>query len=155
MKIYCFGIPGVVANSDDRPLDTLLSYHMDKSSSGAAPIRYAVRQVLDQELNKEKLLRNSSIRHARSGTTAIKGIDGEDDKENQNPAEKAKEPGVKRDFFGRIMTESRPLSAGKGTKEQPAKAGAKDEGRIWVSFHEGYSNAVRKPITLKELMDGF
>ena len=29
------------------------------------------------------------------------------------------------------------------------------ERKVWVSFHEGFSNAVRKPITLEELMRGF
>jgi chromosome transmission fidelity protein 18 len=27
-------------------------------------------------------------------------------------------------------------------------------GRIWVSFHEGFSNAVRKPVTLDDIMRG-
>jgi chromosome transmission fidelity protein 18 len=26
------------------------------------------------------------------------------------------------------------------------------EGKVWVSYHEGFSNAVRKPLTLAELM---
>ena len=137
----------------------MLFYHMDKSSSGAAPTRYAVRQVLDQELNKEKILQNAVLRHARSGTMASKET-FEDDKENQNPADKAKVasskvPGAKRDFFGRVINECRPASSGKGAAESSAKAGAEDEGRVWVSFREGFSNAVRKPITLKELMEGF
>ncbi|KIX97362.1 uncharacterized protein Z520_06814 [Fonsecaea multimorphosa CBS 102226] len=143
------------------PLDTLLSYHMDKSSSGAAPVRYAVRQVLDQELRKERILQNSVTRHARSGTSGLDGgIDGGANKENESPADKAKEissqgPGTKRDFFGRIINESRPTSAGKGAKERMGQLRTKAEGRVWVSFHEGFSNAVRKPITLRDLLDGF
>ena len=138
----------------------MLSYHMEKSISAAGPIRYAVRQVLDQELKKEKILQNYLSRHGRSGAANITlDLNGEN-KENESPAEKgkliaAKEAGIKRDFFGRIVIEDRPQSAGKGGKEQAATAQGKDEGRIWVSFHEGFSNAVRKPITLKELMDGF
>ncbi|KAK4946301.1 Chromosome transmission fidelity protein 18 [Elasticomyces elasticus] len=143
------------------PLDTLLSFHMDKEGQSVAPVRYAVRQVLDQELRKEKLLQNSAAKHARSGPlTGMSVADGEDDKENEAPVGKAKETlatdlNAKRDFFGRIINESRPLSAGKAVSADMAKVQAKDEGRIWVSFHEGFSNAVRKPITLKELLDGF
>ncbi|EXJ54241.1 hypothetical protein A1O7_09578 [Cladophialophora yegresii CBS 114405] len=138
------------------PLDNLLAYHMEKSASGAGPIRYAVRQVLDQELKKEKILQNSAVRHARSGTS-YSSLTGDENKENESPANKAqrvasKEPGVKRDFFGRLINEERPKSAGKAVNEPGLKLQA---GRIWVSFHEGFSNAVRKPITLKELMDGF
>ncbi|KAH0829583.1 Chromosome transmission fidelity protein [Fonsecaea pedrosoi] len=142
------------------PLDTLLSYHMDKSCSVTAPVRYAVRQVLDQELRKERLLQNSVARHARSTISGLNGItDEEADKENESPADKArgassKDLGIKRDFFGRIINESRPTSAGKGVKEQPVKLGT-NESRVWVSFHEGFSNAVRKPITLRDLLDGF
>ncbi|KAJ9605584.1 Chromosome transmission fidelity protein 18 [Cladophialophora chaetospira] len=136
------------------PLDNLLSYHMDKSSSGAGPIRYTVRQVLDQELKKEKILQSSVLRQARSGSS-YSHHDLDEHKENENPAATVKELGVKRDFFGRVITEDRPPSAGKAAKEQAAKVQGKGGGRIWVSFHEGFSNAVRKPITLKELMDGF
>ena len=133
---------------------------MDKTVSGAGPIRYAVRKVLDQEVKKEKILQNAAIRYGRSGTSSlVLDPNGDDNKENENPGEKAKqvlkEAAVKRDFFGRIITDDRPQSAGKATRDQAAKGQAKDEGRIWVSFHEGFSNAVRKPITLKELMDGF
>ncbi|OAP55848.1 hypothetical protein AYL99_10000 [Fonsecaea erecta] len=143
------------------PLDTLLSYHMDKSSSAAAPVRYAVRQVLDQELRKERLLQNSVIRHARSATSDLNGgIDVEANKENEGAADKAmaassKHAGMKRDFFGRIINESRPTSAGKGAKGHAGKLETRAEKRVWVSFHEGFSNAVRKPITLKDLLDGF
>ena len=114
--------------------------------------------MLDQELKKEKILQNSARRHGRSGPSSLSlNLYEDDNKENENPVGKvvAKDTSVKRDFFGRIITDDRPQSAGKATKEKAAKAQAKDEGRIWVSFHEGFSNAVRKPITLKELMDGF
>jgi chromosome transmission fidelity protein 18 len=26
------------------------------------------------------------------------------------------------------------------------------EGRVWITYHEGFSNAVRKPLTLAEIM---
>jgi chromosome transmission fidelity protein 18 len=29
-----------------------------------------------------------------------------------------------------------------------------DRERVWVTFHEGYSNAVRKPVSLGELVGG-
>lgn len=134
---------------------------MVKEGQTIAPVRYAVRQVLDQELRKEKLLQNSTAKHARTGPlTGRSAVDPDHDKENEAPVSKAKEalakdPTAKRDFFGRIINESRPTSAGKGAAADMAKVLGKDEGRIWVSFHEGFSNAVRKPITLKELLDGF
>lgn len=142
-----------------RPIDSLLTLHLEKSSRSIAPIRYAVRQVLDQELTKEKMLQNSLARHARASTESRKISDPDDDKENSDPAAKAahslsKDAGMKRDFFGRVIHDVRPVSAGNNTaKVQPLAK--EDGGRIWVSFNEGFSNAVRKPITLKELIDSF
>jgi chromosome transmission fidelity protein 18 len=42
---------------------------------------------------------------------------------------------------------------GEGRKKVVENKGG-DVGRIWVSFNEGYSNAVRKPITVDELLRG-
>ncbi|KAJ9620354.1 Chromosome transmission fidelity protein 18 [Knufia peltigerae] len=146
------------------PLDTLLTYHLDGK---VAPVRYAIRQVLDQELAKEKLLQNSVARQARAGASYLD--DDGVDKENMPTVEKVgetmntKTTGAKRDFFGRVILESvnanetRPKSSGKGVSGLGDKTltTTTEEGRIWVSFHEGFSNAVRKPITLKEFLDGF
>jgi chromosome transmission fidelity protein 18 len=135
-----------------------MTFYLDKTSSSTAPVRYAIRQVLDQELKKEKLLANSVARHARSSIYPEDIAAADEDKENRNPVEKAKEamakaPLTKRDFFGRIVNDVRPRSKGNGAIDL-TKVG-KDDKRVWVSFHEGFSNAVRKPITLKELMDSF
>lgn len=69
---------------------------------------------------------------------------------------------VKRDFFGRvIVNEAQPQrkhSNHKGDTDGDMKdknGKEKEEHKVWVSFHEGFSNAVRKPISLRELMGGF
>ena len=74
---------------------------------------------------------------------------------------KSKAHGVKRDFFGRIIiNETRPSkndgdeASDKSAKERKPVGGEEGENKVWVSFHEGFSNAVRKPITLDELMRG-
>jgi chromosome transmission fidelity protein 18 len=140
-----------------RPLDTLTAFHMDKGSTSVAPVRYAVRQVLDQELRKEKVLQANMLRQARS--TALV-LDEDEDKENEAPTLskveqiKIQPVKVKRDFFGRVITDERPNSSGKGAQRAGSAVEA-EGGRVWVSFNEGFSNAVRKPITLKELMDSF
>lgn len=59
---------------------------------------------------------------------------------------------MKRDFFGRVIKE-KPMPEGVQQKKKAENKGG-DEGRIWVSFNEGYSNAVRKPITVDELLRG-
>lgn len=64
---------------------------------------------------------------------------------------------LKRDFFGRIIEGARHPSKGEARtsshiEERDVRC---EDRRVWVSFHEGFSNAVRKPITLEELMKGF
>jgi len=63
--------------------------------------------------------------------------------------------GAKRDFFGRVINEVLPSK--QETSEEPRKklksaAGVERDETVWCSFHEGFSNAVRKPITLAELL---
>lgn len=74
---------------------------------------------------------------------------------------KRKNTGTKRDFFGRIINESRPIALdGNKAGEKAAKEESlisvsdREVNNVWVTFHEGFSNAVRKPITLEELMRG-
>ena len=128
----------------------------------SAPVRYAVRQVLDQELRKQQLFQNTAARHARSSSLSKENTDAfhDDDKENTNTKENLGPDvkiiaGVKRDFFGRIINEARPVSRGKNSQPQELNTAKQEGNSVWVSYHEGYSNAVRKPITLKELIESF
>lgn len=135
-----------------------------------APTRYAVRQVLDQELQKTKLMRDATSRQARFRAGGVGGAAGGllgmgdhlhfgSNKENAKAAAAAaKQQGmpavrVKKDFFGRIIkTEARPLQEGDGNSgDEPL---GKAETKVWVTFHEGLNNAVRKPLMLDELMRG-
>lgn len=126
------------------------------------------------------MLQASQIRQAR-GSGALTGLvfptnEESEGKENLRPGIKAdgqdqKPVKVKRDFFGRpIVATSLPTpppeigekvdastiaksTATKGKAQTTTEGG--ESGRIWMSFHEGFSNAVRKPITLRDLLDGF
>lgn len=72
-----------------------------------------------------------------------------------------------RDFFGRIITTQEQQGGGlrkkkDGETETDMKVVMNKKGKgggvnnqVWVSFNEGFSNAVRKPITIEELMRGF
>ncbi|RMZ77230.1 hypothetical protein DV738_g4490, partial [Chaetothyriales sp. CBS 135597] len=94
------------------PLDMLTSFHIAKDhssssySSSSAPVRYAVRQVLDQELRKEKAVQAALSRQARS--TALGHEIKPTNNKNKAPpapalskAEQIKQQSakVKRDFF--------------------------------------------------------
>jgi len=126
-------------------------------------VRYAVRQVLDQEYQKNIIVRENAARQAR-----YKAGNPEDDveyslsnnKENQKHHAYEKVLGAKKDFFGRVVREEvMPLQEIDGNAEAEGRGGkikkdGKDDNKVWISFHEGFSNAVRKPITIDELLRG-
>lgn len=161
---------GMLTSSPHRPLDTLATFETATVAPGSAPapVRYAIRQVLDQEYQKYLIEQSAIIRQARYKAANPLGQApniGYADKENEAVEQGHKEPkvvGAKRDFFGRIINESRPLVSEGGAAEEEAvtrrkqSSGSDDQvNKVWVSFHEGFSNAVRKPITLEELMRSF
>lgn len=137
-----------------RPIDSLVVFSKIKGSSieasgGTVPVRYAVRQVLDQEYRKATMRKQSD-----SMSAATLGTKGPKNSDEMAAAKAMKEATVKRDFFGRLVEQptaqpNDPNNAD-GWAEESSKAGRK----VWVTFHEGFSNAVRKPISMGELMAG-
>lgn len=151
-----------------RPLDNLAAFDTAcQNCSTTAPARYAIRQALDQEYQKYLLRQRADARQARYKAGAGFGSEadlGVEDKENASTGEdglKLKPVAVKRDFFGRVIDVALPAARGQsstGENEEPQSLELNEkwkERKVWVSFHEGFSNAVRKPITLDELMRGF
>ena len=118
-------------------------------------VRFAVRQVLDQEWRKEDKRRAEVARMARFSGGDLSNIGGADVPEVSGGAEEGKKgirdvTAVKRDFFGRPVALPKPGSAQDVKAKKEAKTA--EEKRVWITYHEGFSNAVRKPITLAELM---
>ncbi|KAL2867143.1 putative sister chromatid cohesion factor (Chl12) [Aspergillus lucknowensis] len=141
------------------PLDSLVTYSKANGiTSTSGPVRYAIRQVLDQEYRKETVRKQSeampSTTNSGKKTTKKPTADG------QNPAARPTNltPGTaaKRDFFGRIIQESLPgEDTQTNTKESSAQQESSSTGRrVWVTYHDGFSNAVRKPISMDELLAG-
>ncbi|EEU34154.1 uncharacterized protein NECHADRAFT_85735 [Fusarium vanettenii 77-13-4] len=143
-------------------LDTLATFETAASLllPSAAPTRYAVRQVLDQELRKTNAEREALARQARfqaGGTSGrLESLTKAADARNKKIVEEASAKdasSVKRDFFGRII-EARPVvESGKESTEQRARKTEKER-KVWVTYHEGLNNAVRKPMSLQEFMRG-
>ncbi|RMZ71856.1 chromosome transmission fidelity 18 [Pyrenophora seminiperda CCB06] len=128
-------------------------------------VRYAVRSVLEQEWRKEVKLRELATRKRRGGRDG-----GDDDGDVDMMAEENRAGGgktteekvaeankkgraVKRDFFGRVLQET-DATRKEAKRKLDSGEMAGNVGRIWVSFHEGFSNAVRKPVTLDDVMRG-
>ena len=57
---------------------------------------------------------------------------------------------IKKDFFGRII-HALPLAEVAGSAKEKK---AVSQEKVWVTFHEGLNNAVRKPMMLREFLSG-
>lgn len=142
-----------------RALDSITTYEtLDKTTSSAPSSRYAVRQIMDQEHHKFKARQLTEAAQARfkaGGDDLLEGLTTDRLGLNEVPIVIPFEPAVKvkRDFFGRIVKEESRPSSSEGRPMSRGEA-SKCQVKVWVSFNEGFSNAVRKPITLKELLDG-
>ncbi|KAK4228866.1 chromosome transmission fidelity protein 18 [Podospora fimiseda] len=142
-------------------LDTLGTFETASSLllSSQAPTRYAVRQVLDQELQQAIAAKENASRQARLGAATTTTLPHDFNKENITPKSKleelkALEPKikVKKDFFGRVIVE-RPVAVG-GEQNKRRKREVEERDKVWVTYHEGINNAVRKPISFEEFMRG-
>jgi chromosome transmission fidelity protein 18 len=116
---------------------------------GGEAVRYAVRQVLDQEWRKLRLSKNKEARETRMGTLPSKTgpSSGKEDTKDIDVRPTTK---VKRDFFGRVVVQCDDEAPGEGPRKKRKVVEKKRD--VWVSYNEGFSNAVRKGITLDELM---
>ncbi|USP75501.1 Chromosome transmission fidelity protein 18 [Curvularia clavata] len=117
--------------------------------------RYAVRSVLEQEWRKESAIREQANRKRRGGQDELDDEPEVGKKDEMTTEEKiaaGNKKAVKRDFFGRVVQET--TASKKETKHHELGEMQGDAGRIWVSFHEGFSNAVRKPVTIDDIMRG-
>ena len=117
--------------------------------------RYVVRQLVSREMERERIRRRKGgIIHSLvkanedlSGVVEPKGIKrGIDQVEGEK---KVVSERVKKDFFGRIIGEEQDEPKRRRTDSNSA---LKIQPTVWVRFHEGYSNAVRKPVIFAELL---
>ena len=140
-------------------LDALSTFETAASLvSSQAPVRYAVRQVLDQELqrtiaHREALARQARFQAGGAGQLGVSALPTPrfDDKENAKRIVGDAKTAVKRDFFGRIV-EARPLAEVDGNSMDRRQR--EEPGKVWVTYHEGLNNAVRRPISLQEFLRG-
>jgi chromosome transmission fidelity protein 18 len=147
------------------PVDLLCTFETGGKALAAAvgdtankTTRYAVRQVLEQEWRKEELRLAEETRAARMGgsapaTTKRSGIGADREGDDPDALEPAKKR-IARDFFGRPIVQAAPPSAGSESDETKQKSRQQEKSRqgsaVRIAYNEGYSNAVRKPLTMAE-----
>lgn len=139
------------------PLDTLCTFETGGKGFGdaGAKTRYAVRQVITQEWRKEEARINEENRMARFGLTNASYVDPAAGQLLKRKATKGdvdlEGKRIVRDFFGRAVVVGVETDAQKNNKKRQGTSRKRSLG-AFVKFQDGYSNAVRKPITLAEFM---
>ncbi|CAG7967626.1 unnamed protein product [Penicillium salamii] len=135
------------------PIDSLIVFSKTKGSNtesgSTAPVRYAVRQVLDQEHRKATTRSKTDSTGASRVATKERGRS-----DDGSAAQALREAAIKRDFFGRVIEQPAPQPRDPDDPDTWADESSKAGRKVWVTFHEGFSNAVRKPISMGELMAG-
>ena len=142
------------------PLDEVCSFEtLNEGTKTRVPTRFAVRDAMNIEHQRWSMRRQAEARQARYYPAA--------ERDSHDPGSaRVAPPGpmtggqglhtgsMKTDFFGRPLNWPKPHSS-EGLDAVSEIGSQKEENRIWVTYNEGYSNAVRKPVTLKELLRGF
>jgi chromosome transmission fidelity protein 18 len=133
-------------------LDELIAFSRIKCSS----IDHSVRQILDQEYRKESVKKQSESSQFKftkpESQSSEKTVNTEGSENIAGKKYTRDNPGIKRDFFGRIINDATPGPAKKFGESQRKSVSRNSERSVWVTFHEGFSNAVRKPISMNELL---
>jgi chromosome transmission fidelity protein 18 len=129
--------------------------------------RFATRQVLAQEHAKLLSDRSLAARQARfdagSTSASASAVARASAPASSRLASSTSLPAavttegakIKRDFFGRPIILSSAGVYGKDGERPGSRGTAQGKGKkasIWVTFHEGFSNAVRKPVSLGDIM---
>lgn len=155
VEVETRSIPGGWVFRMEPPLDSLGTMDTLKNGEATLSVRYAVRQVLEMEWKKENMRREEELRRARMGGDPalydLKPLSGKDKEVGRLDARVL---GAKKDFFGRTFKVVPQYEENGDLREEKEVVGKAEERRVWVRYQEGFSNAVRKPISLRELMDG-
>ncbi|KAJ1667071.1 Chromosome transmission fidelity protein 18 [Coemansia sp. RSA 1813] len=159
-------------------IDRLFGFQGRRPALPVMPMRYPVRQLVAQELERIRIARavakqNSaqadSVEESAMGLAKrdylaklfANPLTGASNGSKHKVEEEAPEPVVK-DFFGRIVTKSKKPTKTSSSSSNTKQPGIKDgpcadntnnsnATRTWFHFFEGFSNAVRKPTQMKEL----
>ncbi|KAI8084232.1 P-loop containing nucleoside triphosphate hydrolase protein [Gilbertella persicaria] len=121
------------------PVEQLVQYQLSTSKT-ILPKQYAVRQMIAHEIETEIIRRREEASHSRNKDVKKPELTKSKSNERIKPKDTSKQ--ISLDFFGRACT----------PKAKATTTSAKMEGNatlISYRYHEGFSNAVRKPMSVQ------
>ncbi|KAF9546441.1 hypothetical protein EC957_009790 [Mortierella hygrophila] len=120
--------------------------------------RYAVRQLIAQEIEMELVRRAEAVKETKVGAFFGKAGQGQDAASMETAAlATAIAAGAAitmreaTDFFGRAIVQDKSASEGAGQSSLEMER-SKKKTRIWYKFNEGFSNAVKAKVFINELL---
>lgn len=116
------------------------------------PSRYAARQIIASKLAAEKIRRSLEAQGMDTQETDINNLVPVKSKETSKRKavdELPAQPPVKKDFFGRAMSAISTASSG---PNMVSKVPEKLKAGVHVKFSDGFSDAVRNNISVRELL---
>ncbi|KAJ1979845.1 Chromosome transmission fidelity protein 18 [Dimargaris xerosporica] len=139
------------------------------SAAMALPNKYATQQMIAQEVEKEIIRRREAFLNAQAPHSSKAKATAVGNKRaplvprpiTQDKLEIPTRPAVARDFFGRPITPRAATDDRKADQRAAAPSGAGiakpavctwDGTKVWYQYNEGYSNAVRKPVRIRDLL---
>ncbi|CDS00343.1 hypothetical protein [Sporisorium scitamineum] len=148
------------------PLDVFTQFE-GKRSKEIGPSRFAVRQLVAREMERQVLRKNAGVKGGEDdagstskNATAIYRSKGMNAADAARDAIKSKKEKIAVDFFGRpIVQKSASVPAALTAVPIPEGMGAVVEGvasddkiKVFYRYHEGFSNAVRRPMKISSLL---
>ncbi|KAF5405934.1 ATPase AAA family [Paragonimus heterotremus] len=143
-------------------LDTVVG--LGSTSSKLKSIPHTTKQLITRELNLEQMRRSKRSMHVgehvkpTATQVQLKFDDVPMPASSHRPpiqsSQKSQSSKGKKDFFGRLIEESSKTAALKikSKEEIPTEHCALLNQEVYYRFREGYSNAVRRPVTLKHFI---
>ncbi|KAJ1868093.1 Chromosome transmission fidelity protein 18 [Coemansia sp. RSA 989] len=135
------------------PIDRLYALGSRRPQRPILPMRYPVRQLIAQEIEHVRRARYAiDIEDANNReSTAREHIERlRADQQPQTRASADLATKKARDFFGRVITKPANNKASSGSENASSSQPATS--RVWFHFFEGFSNAVRKPTQMSEIL---
>ena len=137
----------------DPPLDVFTQFE-GKRSRELGPSRYALRQLVARELEAR------SKGHVLEGNQAASAADRATAAYRKSQTVAAVKPKAALDFFGRpiktpeesTLSRKRPSPGAEPLTDSTSSPSRKEGAKVFYRYHEGFSNAVRKPVKISALL---
>ncbi|KAG5520202.1 hypothetical protein PMAC_001279 [Pneumocystis sp. 'macacae'] len=152
--MICFNITYSQTKADDGtfiykfepPIETLITFTFLKKHEPIF-LKYSTCQIINMELENEKLRiqKQRYIDNSNKPLNVTLGYKRKSDKSFDL------EQHYTKDFFGRIVSKSANNKNQKNVDDKN-KVFIKPNSKVWVKFHEGYSNAIKKPIPIEDIL---